>query len=110
MKGVGSGDNQGIGPSHHSYKDGIGTYRQFTGTSCEQCGSAKFLCAHHRDEDRTNNVKENIQTLCKRCHQLLHNCAAALPKIMTEEHRKKLSDNMKRLNATLPRVNGKNTK
>lgn len=37
------------------------------------------MLVHHRDEDRSNNDPANLQPLCKRCHQLLHNCANNLP-------------------------------
>lgn len=47
---------------------------------CERCNkdlqdASNFgWCAHHRDHDRTNNVIENLELLCKRCHQIEHEC------------------------------------
>jgi hypothetical protein len=40
--------------------------------SCEACGSALSLEAHHVDQDRTNNQPENVQTLCSPCHDFWH--------------------------------------
>lgn len=39
---------------------------------CEACGYTKTLHAHHIDQDKTNNSPENIQTLCKHCHNFWH--------------------------------------
>lgn len=54
---------------------------------CERC--SKFLldagkgqwCVHHKDHNRSNNVDSNFELLCKKCHQLEHNCIANLPKL-----------------------------
>lgn len=78
--GVGIGKAHGKGPSHPTYKTGIGTFRQFRKDVCDRCPSTKFLCVHHKDQNRYNNVPENLETLCKRCHQLEHDCYASLPK------------------------------
>lgn len=40
--------------------------------ACEACGHTKSLHAHHVDQDKTNNQAENIQTLCKHCHDFWH--------------------------------------
>ena len=107
--GVGSGNAQGRGKSHHSYKNGTGIFRQFTKDACERCGSTRFLCAHHKDRNRQNNLSSNIETLCKRCHQVEHGCAANLKNgDHSPERRKRASLNMIKQNKTLPRVNGKN--
>jgi hypothetical protein len=39
---------------------------------CEACGERRQLNAHHVDQDNRNNQPENIQTLCKWCHNFLH--------------------------------------
>lgn len=70
--GVGKGGGQVFGPGHHSYKSGTGVFRRFKKEACERCGSTKNLCAHHKDRNRKNNVEENIETLCKSCHQKEH--------------------------------------
>lgn len=40
--------------------------------SCEACGSARSLEAHHVDQEKSNNQPENIQTLCSPCHDFWH--------------------------------------
>lgn len=40
--------------------------------SCECCGSDYRLHVHHIDEDWTNNLSTNLQTLCVFCHQFWH--------------------------------------
>lgn len=73
--GVGSGNAQGSGPSHHTFKTGINPYcfRKIAfdahGEICNYCGSTKNLCVHHIDQDRHNNVPENLMVVCKSCHQ-----------------------------------------
>lgn len=39
---------------------------------CEICGGDSLLGLHHKDEDRTNNSPENLQTLCQSCHTKWH--------------------------------------
>ena len=39
---------------------------------CEACGERRQLNAHHVDQDNRNNQPENIQTLCKWCHNFFH--------------------------------------
>ena len=39
---------------------------------CENCFSKINIEVHHRDKNRNNNSKENLQILCKLCHLLLH--------------------------------------
>lgn len=73
--GVGSGGNQ-LGQKNHQYKTGIGTYskRAFDhyGRKCNRCPSKQKLLVHHKDEDRSNNELDNLEVLCKRCHQEHH--------------------------------------
>jgi site-specific DNA-cytosine methylase len=40
--------------------------------ACEACGQTTSLIAHHVDQDKANNAEENIQTLCKHCHDFWH--------------------------------------
>ena len=96
---IGRRNYQGSGPSHHSWKTGIGTFTQHRKDICERCGSTEYLCAHHRDEDRTNNAPENIETLCKKCHQNHHKVGsspkfkAAMKKLWaSEDFRRKVSE------------------
>jgi hypothetical protein len=52
---------------------------------CERCDKdlkdvgQYHWCVHHKDHDRTNNKLENFELLCKRCHQLEHDCESNLP-------------------------------
>ena len=46
--------------------------RKHLKTLCEACGSKKHLHAHHIDQNKENNELENIQTLCKHCHNFWH--------------------------------------
>ena len=46
--------------------------RKHLKTMCEACGSKEKLQAHHIDQRIENNFKENIQTLCKSCHDFWH--------------------------------------
>ena len=39
---------------------------------CSICDSQSKLDIHHKDGDRTNNVLENLQYLCRSCHVQLH--------------------------------------
>lgn len=42
---------------------------------CMICGYKKYksvLEVHHRDEDRSNNIPENLMILCPTCHRLVH--------------------------------------
>ena len=88
--GVGSGNAQGRGRDHHSYTTGLGCdfqdrRRQVKDERryCERCDADLLTatryqwCIHHRDHDRTNNVDSNFELLCKRCHQIEHDCHKA---------------------------------
>lgn len=82
--GVGSGNAQGSGESHHTFKNGIGRFLKSTLLKdvryCEKCGKDLISagthewCKHHRDHDRNNNPSDgsNWELLCKSCHQLHH--------------------------------------
>lgn len=39
---------------------------------CERCGSTRSVLVHHRDGDYTNNKIENLERLCKSCHEKEH--------------------------------------
>ena len=49
--------------------------RKHLKAACEACGQTTSLHAHHLDQDISNNVPENIQTLCKPCHDFWHSTA-----------------------------------
>lgn len=79
--GVGSGGDQ-EGEKNPNYKTGIGTYSKKAfkhyGRVCNRCGSVDKLLVHHQDENRENNSIENLEVLCKGCHQRHHETRNAL--------------------------------
>lgn len=90
--GVGKGGNNSKGFEDSQYKQGIGYFmknrrriKELRGHTCERCEKSLVeatryeWCLHHRDHDRSNNCDENFELLCKRCHQLEHDCTSALP-------------------------------
>ena len=50
--------------------------------SCEACGSARALEAHHIDQDNRNNEPANIQTLCSPCHDFWHATAKRIGRVV----------------------------
>lgn len=48
------------------------------GRNCLRCGKPAVL-VHHKDGNRRNSTRNNLEVLCKRCHQLEHRCAENLP-------------------------------
>ena len=39
--------------------------------ACERCGERKRLDWHHVNDDATDNRRENLLALCRRCHQIV---------------------------------------
>ena len=78
------GMSRGVG--HWNYQHGKYTYHTFAKeirdarVSCECCG--KFLLdasrwhwvVHHKDHNQINNDVNNLELLCKQCHQIEHEC------------------------------------
>lgn len=61
------------GENNNNWTGGIGIYRAIKlREECERCGSTSHLLTHHKDEDRYNNAPENLECLCKKCHQNHH--------------------------------------
>ena len=91
--GVGKGGNNAKGSDDSQFKTGISVFMHAVKTIrdevryCERCckdliDAAPYQWAtHHRDHDRTNNVRSNFELLCKRCHQLEHKCTDAFLKV-----------------------------
>ena len=44
----------------------------YHGEFCDRCGVSDNLIIHHIDTNRKNNVIDNLQVLCKKCHNRLH--------------------------------------
>ena len=55
---------------------------------CERCGSRRQIIVHHKDHDNTNNAVENLEVLCRSCHNVEHKRGVPF----TKKHR----DNMVR--------------
>jgi len=47
---------------------------------CSICNSDKFLLIHHIDQNREHNELDNLQVVCKSCHQKIHKVGRFLPK------------------------------
>ncbi len=77
------GYNQ-AGANNNAWKGGVSpvTYQKiaydYYGKICQRCGAEATL-VHHKNEDRSDSSVKNLEPMCKRCHQLHHNCAQNLP-------------------------------
>lgn len=76
--GVGSGNSS----TNKNRPLSIQTYRRVLKDHCEECGKQRprsynpwEWCVHHKDENRYNNDPDNLITVCKSCHQRIHNAA-----------------------------------
>jgi len=90
--GVGKGMANARGKDDGQFKTGISYFRRRRTEIregrryCQRCDKdllrAKRAqwCVHHRDRNRRNNEDWNLELLCKRCHQLEHNCVLAFRK------------------------------
>jgi hypothetical protein len=52
--------------------------RKHAKPSCEACGERRSLHVHHVNQVQSDNRPENLQTLCKWCHNFLHATAKRL--------------------------------
>lgn len=108
--GVGSGGLTGSGKDNPYYRNGIacvfGKMRKRIKDErryCERCNKdlkdvTKYhWCIHHKDHDRTNNVPDNFELLCKRCHQIEHECHKAFEGVTTKVERDKTTGRYKRI-------------
>ena len=92
--GVGRGNSpSNRGATHPMYKNGIGMYKKIRDEKlveqegkCSHCSvkidasNPHMWCGHHIDHDRTNNDRDNIEVVCKRCHQIEHDCVSNFKK------------------------------
>lgn len=90
--GVGKGGNPLRGSNHPSYIHGwymadrlrvtVKKERRY----CERCkcdlldANRWLWVVHHKDHNHYNNVISNLELLCKRCHQIEHECHKAFDK------------------------------
>lgn len=86
MPGVGKGGFPHRGKDHPLYTHGRFTYETIRNEirqdrkCCERCskdvseaGHYEWVI-HHRDHNQYNSALENLELLCKRCHQIEHQC------------------------------------
>lgn len=89
--GVGKGGNPLIASEHQNFRHGYYIAdRLRAGVKsrryCERCNldlqdaDRWHWVVHHRDHNHCNNVTENLELLCKRCHQIEHECHKAFTK------------------------------
>lgn len=74
------------GEAHWNYKDGSYTYETIRAELkvqyryCAHCNKDLLDATHyewvihHKDHDHYNNSESNLELLCKRCHQVEHEC------------------------------------
>lgn len=84
--GLGKGGSNLKGKDHAQFSSGMGNFYALRKQlreeikHCQRCNLDLTLatryewCVHHIDHDRTNNVLDNFEMLCKRCHQVEHEC------------------------------------
>lgn len=89
--GVGKGGNVARGKDHPSFKHGYHMADRFRPIVkrrryCERCdrdlqdANRWQWVVHHKDHNHCNNVIDNLELLCKRCHQIEHECHKAFNK------------------------------
>ncbi len=95
-KGNGSGSATGFEKDNPYYRHGRCVFRRWAkekliqlNYSCERCGGIINLAhrgswaGHHKDHNPTNNIKENLEVLCRRCHAIEHECWRAFQGVTT---------------------------
>jgi predicted nucleic acid-binding Zn ribbon protein len=109
--GVGSGGLTKSGKDNFNYKTGLGIFAKLRPIIkekiryCERCNKDLInatryeWCIHHKDHNRNNNSEDNFELLCKRCHQIEHNCIKALEGVETKCERDPLTGRYKRIEA-----------
>lgn len=82
-------NNEYKGEKHSNWKGGTHAYRRImmqggTKPLCRLCktGDIRILAVHHIDENRSNNVIENLAWLCHNCHLLVHHYPGERKKFM----------------------------
>jgi len=81
-------DQQGERNNHWRGGSSPYYYRKIAKTAhgelCQRCGEPAVL-VHHKDEDRHNCKPDNLEVLCKRCHQVfVHDCTKNLPQFSSK--------------------------
>lgn len=112
LNGKGSGSSTGIGHLNPNFIHGRSVFRRWAKEKklslghCERCLKSLEKATHwewvghHRDHNKHNNSKDNLELLCKRCHQLEHNCVNAFEGVTTIRDSK--TGRFKRIEAPSP--------
>lgn len=89
---VGKGGNPNKGISNPMYKHGMYVFETLRAEIkaqrryCERCNTDLeeathyFWVVHHKDHNHWNHDLNNLELLCKRCHQVEHECHLAFTK------------------------------
>lgn len=92
---TGQGSGALPGEANSNYKHGRNTFRAWArdrladlNNCCERCGNKienlrNGWAGHHKDHNPMNNVPDNLEVLCKRCHQIEHECWRAFEGVTT---------------------------
>lgn len=109
--GVGSGGTTGFGEANPYYKHGKSVFDRWAREKlaeigkCERCSceidrtKRGSWAGHHKDHNPNNNVKENLELLCRRCHAIEHECWKAFEGATTKVTRDKVTGRFKRIEA-----------
>ncbi len=83
---TGTGSGGKVGTENQNYKHGRTVFRNEARDRlksvphCERCGkwidvTDRFSWAgHHKDHNKENNSLDNLEVVCKQCHQIEHEC------------------------------------
>lgn len=92
MPGVGKGGHPHSGKDNPMYKHGLYVFETLRYQIkndvryCERCGQDLIEATHykwvvhHKDHNHWNHELSNLEFLCKRCHQIEHECHLAFTK------------------------------
>lgn len=108
-KGTGSGSATGIAEKNHMYVHGKSVFDRWARERleklkhCERCNTPLSRekrgswAGHHKDHNPDNNVIENLELLCRRCHAIEHKCWEAFEGVTTISKESRVDNNSKRL-------------
>lgn len=90
----------------YNWKQISSQYKKERNYTCEKCGirmvhspDKRYMHTHHRNGDKTNNARSNLQALCVLCHS--HNDAAHLQNFHKKRMQRELAGFIKKYDAEL---------
>lgn len=118
--GIGSGGTTGFGKDNHMYKHGRGVHGRLRfkikqeRRYCAHCQKDLLYTTHyqwvvhHKDHDKFNNPEDesNWVLLCKRCHQIEHQCWKAFEGATTISEESRGQESSKCQTPTLSIIEG----